>query len=328
MIFWFWFGFVSFILSMLALDLGILNRKAHVIGSREALGWASLWATVALAFSVFVYFSYEHHWLGIGLGSGEPLTGGHATLQYLTGWVIEYSLSLDNIFVIAVIFSYFGVGREHQHRVLFWGILGALILRGVMIAAGAALIHTFDWIVYVFGALLLFTAVRMWRVGEEEVEPERNPLVKLARKLYPVTPYFEGERFFTRVGGKRAITPLFLVLLVVESTDVLFAVDSIPAIFAVTRDPFLVFTSNVFAILGLRSLYFALSGLMAQFRYLRFSLVFLLAFIGLKMILSHYYPIPTLVSLAIIVGVLAVGVLASIIGSRREADAFEIDTGV
>jgi len=196
-----------------------------------------------------------------------------------------------------------------------------------MIAAGAALIHTFDWIVYVFGALLLFTAVRMWRVGEEEVEPERNPLVKLARKLYPVTPYFEGERFFTRVGGKRAITPLFLVLLVVESTDVLFAVDSIPAIFAVTRDPFLVFTSNVFAILGLRSLYFALSGLMAQFRYLRFSLVFLLAFIGLKMILSHYYPIPTLVSLAIIVGVLAVGVLASIIGSRREADAFEIDTG-
>jgi len=202
--------------------------------------------------------------------------------------------------------------------VLFWGILGAMIMRGAMIAAGSALIHRFDWIIYVFGGLLLLTAVKMLLASNEEVEPEKNFLVKIARKLYPVTPHFEGERFFTTMNGKRAITPMFLVLLVVESTDVVFAVDSIPAIFAVTTDPFLVYTSNVFAILGLRSLYFALAGLMAQFYYLRYSLVFLLAYVGVKMLLSHHFKIPTHISLGIIAGILAVGIIASVFRSRRK----------
>lgn len=315
---WIWLGFIALVFTALAIDLGILNRKAHVITTREALRWTGVWVTCALLFNVAIYFIYEHHLLGIGKTGTALLSGHDAALQFFTGWLVEYSLSLDNIFVIAVIFNYFGVAREHQHRVLFWGILGAMIMRGAMIAAGTALIHRFEWVIYVFGVLLLLTAAKMLRAGDEEVDPERNPLVKLARKIYPVTPYFEGEKFFTRLDGKRAITPMFLVLLVVESTDVLFAVDSIPAIFAVTRDPFLVFTSNVFAILGLRSLFFALAGLMAQFRYLRFSLVFLLAFIGVKMLVSHHYPIPTQVSLAVIFGILLIGVLASLAATRSE----------
>ena len=313
-----WVGFIIFIFSALALDLGVLNRKAHVISTKEALRWTSLWVSVAILFSVFIYFAYEHHWMGIGLDAKEPLTGFDAAIKYFTGWVIEYSLSLDNIFVIALIFSYFGVPRQYQHRVLFWGILGAMIMRGAMIAAGSALIHRFDWIIYVFGGLLILTAVKMLLASNEEVEPEKNFLVKIARKLYPVTPHFEGEHFFTTMNGKRAITPMFLVLLVVESTDVVFAVDSIPAIFAVTTDPFLVYTSNVFAILGLRSLYFALAGLMAQFYYLRYSLVFLLAYVGVKMLLSHHFKIPTHISLGIIAGILAVGIIASVLRSRRK----------
>lgn len=315
-----WLSFIALVMVALAIDLGVLNRKAHVIGTREALRWTSVWVTCALVFNVVIYFIYEHHLLGIGATATIRLSGYDAALQFFTGWLVEYSLSLDNIFVIAVIFNYFGVPRQHQHRVLFWGILGAMIMRGAMIAAGTALIHRFEWIIYVFGVLLLLTAAKMLRTGDEEVHPEKNPLVKLARRIYPVTPFFEGEKFFTRLDGKRAITPMFLVLLVVESTDVLFAVDSIPAIFAVTRDPFLVFTSNVFAILGLRSLFFALAGLMAQFRYLRFSLVFLLAFIGVKMLLSHHHPIPTHVSLAIIFGILSIGVLASLASMKRERE--------
>ncbi len=316
-----WLGFILFIFCALALDLGVLNRKAHVISTKEALRWTALWVSVALLFSVFIYFAYENHWMGIGLHRDKTLAGSQAALEYFTGWVIEYSLSLDNIFVIALIFSYFGVPRQYQHRVLFWGILGAMIMRGAMIAAGSALIQRFDWIIYVFGVLLILTAVKMLRASNEEVEPEKNFLVKLARKLYPVTPHFEGEHFFTRMNGKRAITPMFLVLLVVESTDVVFAIDSIPAIFAVTRDPFLVYTSNVFAILGLRSLYFALAGMMAQFYYLRFSLVFLLAYVGMKMLLSDIYHIPAHVSLGIIAGILAVGIIASVFRSRRQKRA-------
>lgn len=314
-----WMGFIVFIFAALALDLGILNRKAHVISTKEALRWTCLWVSVALLFTVFIYFAYEHHWMGIGLDSKEPLSGFDASFKYLTGWVIEYSLSLDNIFVIALIFTYFGVPRQHQHRTLFWGILGAMIMRGAMIAAGAALIHRFDWIIYVFGALLILTAVKMLLASNEEVEPEKNFLVKLARRLFPVTPHFEGDHFFSHMNGKLAITPMFLVLLVVESTDVVFAVDSIPAIFAVTTDPFLVYTSNVFAILGLRSLYFALAGLMAQFYYLRYSLSFLLAYVGMKMLISHNYKIPAHISLCIIAGILSVGIIASIIRSKRLA---------
>ena len=310
---WLWIGFVAFVLFMLALDLGVFHRHAHVVTISESLAWTAFWVVLALIFNAAVYFMYQHHWLGIGLEIGHPLGGREAALQFFTGYLIEKSLSVDNIFVIAVVFSYFGVPSLYQHRVLFWGILGALVLRGIMIAAGAALIQRFDWIVYVFGGLLIVTAVKLLVTRHDTIDPGRNPLVKLARRLCPVSDRFEADRFFTTLGGRRAITPLFLVLLVV----VLFAVDSIPAIFAVTRDPFLVFTSNVFAILGLRSLYFALAGVMNKFHYLQTSLVFVLAFVGIKMILSHHHPIPTYVSLAIIGAILSVGVLASILAAHR-----------
>jgi tellurite resistance protein TerC len=313
-----WTAFIVLVLGMLALDLGVFHRRAHVVGAREALGWTGVWIVAALAFNVGLYFMYEHHWLGIGRELGHELSGRQAALQFFTGYVIEKSLSLDNIFVIALIFAYFAVPAIYQHRVLFWGVVGALVMRGVMIAAGTVLIRRFDWMVYVFGGLLLITAVKMLIVRHDNLEPERNPLVKLARRLYPVSASYQAERFFTRVDGRRAITPLFLVLLVVESSDVLFAVDSIPAIFAVTHDPFLVFTSNVFAILGLRSLYFALAAVMHRFRYVKISLVFVLVFVGVKMLLAHHHPIPTLFSLAVISGILLVGIAASVLGAHRD----------
>lgn len=318
---WLWIGFVLFVIGMLALDLGVFNRKAHLVKIREAIAWTVFWVVLALAFNVAVYYMYEHHWLGIGTTIGHEIDGRTAALQFFTGYVIEKSLSLDNIFVIALIFAYFSVPAIHQHRVLFWGILGALILRGAMILAGAALIQRFDWIVYVFGVLLILTAVKILIARHDNLDPGKNPLIRLAKRLYPVTETFDGQRFFARLGGRRAITPLFLALLIVESTDLLFAIDSIPAIFAVTNDPFLVFTSNVFAILGLRSLYFALAGMMDKFRYLKMSLVFVLAFVGVKMLLAHHLPIPTSVSLAIILGTLAVGVLASVVGMNRDTAA-------
>ncbi len=348
---WMWIGFIAFILAMLALDLGVLNRKARVIRTKDALIWSAFCAGLAMAFSVLVYFMYEQHWFGIGTeefqraGSalltlqragaalhehGDPLlphNGHEAAVMFFTGWVIEQSLSLDNIFIIAVILAYFGVPGQYQHRVLFWGIMGALVMRGIMIALGAALIHRFNWVIYVFGGLLLLTAVKMLLTRESSVEPERNPLVRLARRIFPVTTYFEGEKFFTHIDGRRAITPLFLVLLVIESTDVLFAVDSIPAVFAITKDPFLVFTSNVFAILNLRSLYFALAGIMDKFRYLKMSLVFVLGFVGIKMILSHHFDIPTLFSLGMIGGMLLIGVVASMAADRRSKGAAPAESG-
>lgn len=315
---WIWIGFIAVILTFLALDLGVFHRKAHVVSLREALTWTIVWLSTAMLFNVGIYFMYEHHWMGIGQNVGHPLDGRQAALQFFTGYLIEYSLSMDNVFVIALIFVYFGVPAAYQHRVLFWGIVGAQVMRGVMIGAGAALIHRFEWIIYVFGALLVATAVKMLVVQHENIDPNRNPLVRLARRIYPVSSEFDGDRFFTRVNGRRGITPLFLALLIVESTDLLFAIDSIPAIFAITRDPFLVFTSNVFAILGLRSLYFALAGMMRKFRYLKISLVFVLAFVGFKMILSHVFPIPTPISLAVIVGILLVGVGASFVRASRD----------
>jgi len=318
---WLWIGFVLFVLGMLALDLGVFNRKAHVVKIREAIAWTVFWVVLALVFNVAVYYMYEQHWLGIGVRLGHELDGRTAALQFFTGYVIEKSLSLDNIFVIALIFGYFNVPAIHQHRVLFWGILGALVMRGVMILAGAALIERFDWIVYVFGVLLILTAVKMLIARHDNLDAGKNPLIRLAKRLCPVTDAFDGPRFFTRVDNRRAITPLFLALLIVESTDLLFAIDSIPAIFAITRDPFIVFTSNVFAILGLRSLYFALAGLMDKFHYLKTSLVFVLAFVGVKMLLSHHYPIPTPVSLGVILGTLSVGAIASIIGRKRDTAA-------
>lgn len=318
---WLWSGFVLLILFLLALDLGVLNRKAHVIGATEALGWTAFWVALALIFNVGIYYLYDHHLFGSGEKLGHTLSGRDAALQFFTGYLVEKSLSLDNIFVIALIFSYFGVPAIYQHRVLFWGILGALLMRGVMIGLGAALIQRFDWIIYVFGVLLIATAAKLLVARHDNLSPESNPFVRIARRYFPVTDTYRDEKFFVIEGGRRACTPLFLALLMVESTDVAFAIDSIPAIFAVTRDPFIVFTSNVFAILGLRSLYFALAAVLDKFRYLKMSLVFLLAFIGVKMLLSHHHPIPTQVSLAFILGILAVGVLASIIGARRDTAA-------
>ena len=317
---WLWIGFVIFVLLALALDLGVLNRKAHVIGTGEALKWTSVWVTAALLFSLFVYWIYQHDILGIAASGAAQLSGRDAALQFLTGYLVEESLSLDNMVVIAIIFAYFGVPAIHQHRVLFWGIIGALVMRGVMIAAGTALLARFEWILYVFGVILLMTAFRLMRAGDEQIDPERNLLVRLTRRLYPVTSEFHGTRFFVNVNGRRSMTLMFVTLLVVESSDVMFAVDSIPAVIAVTREPFLVFTSNVFAILGLRSLYFALAGMVRKFRYLKSSLVFLLGFIGVKMLAEHFYKLSTVASLCCIAAILGVGIVASLSHARRNPD--------
>jgi tellurite resistance protein TerC len=311
-----WLGFLVIFVGVLALDLGVLHRESKAMDVRQALGWTLVWVAVALSFTALVYGVYEHHWLGWRVAPDAP-NGTEAALQYVTGYLLEWSLSVDNIFVIAVIFTFMRIPGQYQYRVLFWGIVGAIVLRGAMIAMGAALIHTFDWMFYVFGAILLFSAARM--LGEEsEFDPDKSVLVRLARRVYPVTDRLDGDRFFTTVNGARAATPLFVCLLLVDFADVVFAVDSIPAIFAVTQEPFIVFTSNALAILGLRSLYFAIAGLMAMFKYIKLSLVFILGFVGVKMMLHHHFEIPHGMSLGIIVGFLAVGVVASLWATRRE----------
>lgn len=317
---WVWGGFIGLVLFLLALDLGVLNRNPHAIKAKEALAWTAFWIALALCFNVLLYFGYSNQWLGLGESVGLPNTGSQAALEFFTAYVVEKSLSLDNIFVIAVIFGFFGVPLKYQHKVLFWGILGALVMRGVMIVGGTVLLHRFEWLTYIFAAMLLATAAKLMVSQHEAIEPEKNPLVKLTRRIVPVVDEVESGKFFARVDGKFAVTTLFIVLVLIESTDLLFAIDSIPACFAVTKDPFLVFTSNIFAILGLRSLYFALAAIMDTFRYLKQSLVFLLAFVGVKMLLVHTdAAIPTWVSLTFIAGILGVGVGASIIAMRRDS---------
>ncbi len=301
-----WIGFFVFVVAMVALDLGVFHRQARLVTIKEALAWSALWVVLAMAFNVLVYFLYRGNWFDWS----HDLTGTQAAVQFFTGYVVEKSLSIDNVFVIAMIFASLGVPAAQQHRVLVFGILGAVILRGLMILGGAVLIQRFDWVTYVFGGLLILTAARLLVVRHDTIDSRKHPLTRLVRRFFPVSEY-EGSRFFVRLQGRLAVTPLFLALVLVEGSDALFAVDSIPAIFAITQDPFLVLTSNVFAILGLRSLYFALAGLMHRFRYLKMSLVFVLAYVGVKMMLTHHHPIPNLVSLAIIGGVLAVGILAS-----------------
>jgi tellurite resistance protein TerC len=303
---------------LLALDLGVFHKKAHVIRPKEALIWTTFWIIVALLFNVLIYYIYEFHWFNVGLSIGNALDGSEAALKFFAGYLLEKSLSLDNIFVIAMIFAYFKVSPTYQHRVLFWGILGAIILRGIMIALGVALIERFTWMTYVFGVFLILTAVKLLISRHDNFEPQKNPLIKMVKIIFPVTDSYIQDHFFTKINGRRAITPLFLVLIVVESSDVLFAIDSIPAIFAVTTDPFIIFTSNIFAILGLRSLYFALAAVIEKFRYLKMSLVYVLAYVGVKMILSHHYPIPTFASLAFIIGILFVGIVASIYANKRD----------
>ncbi|MBI5913743.1 MAG: TerC family protein [Bacteroidetes bacterium] len=316
-----WVGFIVLISIFLALDLGVFNKEPHKISTKEALRWTSLWVSLSLLFSVFIYFAYEHHWLGIGLEIGDDVGGSKAAITYLTGYIIEQSLSMDNIFVIAVIFSYFQIPQKYQHRVLFWGIIGALVFRGLMIAAGAFLVERFEWIIYVFGAILLWTAYKMLKSDDEQIHPEKNPVVLQLRKFLPVTKSIRREHFFVKWKGKTiAMTPLFVALVVVETTDVMFAFDSIPAIFAITKDPFIVFTSNIFAILGLRSLYFVLASFIDKFEYVKISLVIILAFVGIKMLVFTplHIELPEWFSLAVIVLLLAGGILLSIWKEKKK----------
>jgi len=292
-----WVAFNIFVLAMLALDLGVFHRKAHVVTIKEALVWTAVWITLALLFNLGIYW----------------VKGPHLALQYLTGYVLEKSLSVDNLFVFILIFTYFGVPARHQHRVLSWGILGALIMRAIFIVTGVALMRRFHWIIYVFGPFLILTAIRMALEKEKEVHPEKNPVLRLFRRFVNVTPDYEDSKFFVKRNGQIMATPLFIVLLVVETTDVVFAVDSIPAILAVTTDSFIVYSSNVFAILGLRALYFALAGAMQVFCYLNFGVAAILAFVGIKMILSEVYKIPVGLALGVIGGILAIAVVASLI---------------
>ena len=298
-------GFAAFIIGALALDLGVFHREAHVVGPREALTWTTLWVALAVLFGIGLYL----------------VRGGQTAVEYFTGYVIEYSLSVDNVFVFTLIFAAFAVPRHLQHRVLFWGIVGALVMRLLMILAGATLIAEYHWVLYVFGAFLVFTGVRMLIArGEHESHPENNVLVRFARRRVRVTGDFHGQAFFVRTVAGLAATPLFLALLVVEFSDLVFAIDSIPAIFAVTTDPFVVFTSNAFAILGLRSLYFLLAEAAARFRYLKVGLALILVFVGGKLLLADVFKIPPLISLAIVLAILGLAVGASLRHGRRVPD--------
>jgi tellurite resistance protein TerC len=311
---WHWAGFVLCVLCFLALDLGVFHRQSHVVKFKEALGWSILWVTLSMLFALGLIFT----------------RGRQESVEFVTGYIIELSLSMDNVFVIALIFSYFRVPSQYQHRVLFWGIMGALIMRGAMILAGAALIQKFQWTLYLFGAFLVFTGIKMLFANDEGVEPEKNPVIRLARKIFPVSNQLHGEKFLVRINGKTMLTSLALVLLMVETTDLIFALDSIPAIFAVTTKPFIVFTSNVFAILGLRSLYFVLAGAIDYFRYLKIGLSVVLVFIGGKMLLAPHghsearwfqVEISTGTSLLVVGGIIATSILLSITAAQREKKA-------
>jgi len=301
---WAWVGFLGFVGLMLALDLGVFNRHAHVVSLREALAWCAVWFGLAMAFNLLL----------------SQKMGSQAGLEFFTGYIVELCLSVDNVFVFIVIFQYFRVEPRHQHRVLFWGILGAVVMRAIFIFAGISLINRFHWIIYVFGAFLVYTGIKLAIPKKDDgFEPEKNPAVKLARRFLPVTAGFEGGHFFAHHNGRLHATPMFLVLLIVETTDVMFALDSIPAVIAITRNEFIVLTSNIFAILGLRSLYFAVSGIMQLFRYINIGLAVILCFVGFKMLASHYVPIPIKISLGIIGSVLAASILASVlIPSQRK----------
>jgi len=292
----FWILFNVFVLIMLALDLGVFNRKAHVVSMKEALGWSAVWVSLALIFNVLVYY-----WLG-----------QQKALEFFTGYLVEKALSVDNIFVFIMIFTYFQIPAQYQHKVLFWGIIGALLMRVIFIFAGVALIEKFHFTIYIFGAILLYTGYKMFKHNNAKIEPEHNPLIRFTRKYIPVTTELHGEKFFTRLSGKWHATPLFLVLLLIETTDLIFAVDSIPAILAITQDQFIVYTSNVFAILGLRSLYFALAGIVHRFWLLSYGLAVVLIFVGIKMLLIDFYKIPVELSLLFIAFTITASIVLSL----------------
>jgi tellurite resistance protein TerC len=299
-----WGSFSLFVLGMLALDLGIFHRKSHVVTVREALTWTAVWITLAMIFNLFIYYYFDKS----------------KALEFFTAYLIEKSLSIDNIFVIIMIFAYFQVPQSYQHKVLFWGILGALVMRVIFIFAGIELIHKFHWLIYIFGGFLVVTGVRMITSGDAVVTPEKNPLIKLSRKMFSVTKTFEGDKFFLTREGKTWATPLFLVVVLIEGTDLIFAVDSIPAILAISDDAFIVYTSNVFAILGLRSLYFALAGIEKYFQYLKYGLAAILVFVGVKMCITDLYKIPVEISLIAIVFILVLSMLASVIFRKPEKE--------
>jgi tellurite resistance protein TerC len=303
--FWGWAGFNIFVLAMLALDLGVFNRKAHVISVKEALIWSAVWISLACLFGLGLYY----------------FEGKQIALEFFAGYLIEKSLSVDNLFVFILLFTYFRVEPMLQHKVLYWGILGALIMRAALIVVGSILIAKFHWIIYIFGAFLIFTGVKMAISKDEEDEVTENFVVKLFRRFFPVVHEYHGAKFFIKQNGRRFATPLFIVLIIVETTDLVFALDSIPAIFAVSQHPFIVYTSNVFAILGLRSLYFALAGVMNMFHYLKVGLAIILCFVGAKMLLESYIEIPILVALGVIAGVLTLSIVASIIWPKKEDPA-------
>jgi tellurite resistance protein TerC len=337
---WAWMGFAVFILAMLAIDLGLFNRKAHAPTYKETVGWSITWISLALVFNVLIYFYALEYFAADANGAAKAWD---ITLKFLTGYLIELSLSVDNLFVFLLIFSYFKVPKVYQHRVLFWGVMGALIMRIVMIFIGAELIDRFHWIIYIFGAFLIYTGIRMFREEETEIEPDKNPVVRLVQKFIPITHHYDGEKFFTMENGKRVGTLLFLVLIVVEVTDLVFAVDSIPAIFGITTDRFIVYTSNVFAILGLRTFFFLLVSVIEKFHYLRYGLAFVLTFIGVKMLLpllvywgayasgvreaeqlkyieEHYGHIPTTVSLLVVAAALALSVVLSLVFPQKHKE--------
>ena len=296
-----WTCFIGFVLVMLALDLGVFHRKSHEIKIKEALIWSAVWISLALAFNYGIYV----------------FMGKEKAIEFLTGYVIEKSLSIDNLFVFIMLFTYFNVNTKYQHKVLFWGILGALVMRAIFIFAGVALINKFHWIIYVFGVLLVFTGIKMLFHKDEKIDPDKNPLVRLFKKFFPVTNKDHGGKFFVKMNGRTFATPLFIVLLIVEFTDLIFAVDSIPAILAITNDTFIIFTSNVFAILGLRALYFALAGITKYFYYIKYGLSAILVFVGIKMTIVDFYKIPILYSLFTIGTILLISVLVSLVFPKK-----------
>lgn len=302
---YFWIGFHIFVFIMLALDLGVFHKHTHKIPVKEAIIWSCVWISLALIFDFFIYLNKDF--------------GPVKALEFLTGYVIEYSLSVDNIFIFILIFSYFAVNQQYQHKILFWGILGALIMRGIFIFAGVALINRFHWIVIIFGGFLVYTGISMLFQKAAEVDPEKNMVVRFFRRFLPVTKTLHGDKLFIKENKKLYATPLFLVLLIIESSDLIFAVDSIPAVLAISKHTFIVYTSNIFAILGLRSLYFAIAGIMAYFRYLKVGLAFVLTFVGLKMLASYFhFEIPILLSLGIIISILLMSILASVFIKKNE----------
>ena len=318
----FWVLFNLFVLAMLALDLGVFHRTKHVIKFREAIGWTIVWVSLAGIFALFLFF-FGHTLVGhLGRSNSE------LTLEFITGYVIEESLSVDNLFVFLLIFRYFQVPKHYQHSVLFWGVIGALIMRAVFILAGVQLLNRFEWIIYLFGAILIYSGFKLLLQRDQKIEPEKNIVLRAFRKLFPVTKTYEDDKFFVLRDGIRYATPLAIVLIVIETTDLLFAVDSIPAVLAVTREPFIVYTSNVFAILGLRSLYFALAGMMETFHLLHYGLSLILMFIGVKMIVSHYWKIPIGVALGVVAGVLLLSIAGSLLFPRKLRGGIEEREGI